>query len=348
MNQETLYNIVAKYIQNKHPTLYLGEGALCYDLLTPLCYMAMELYNRLDEVQKELNPVSASKEMLQVWAEPRIGKPQEATNTIVYISTTETITRSWIYNSTYTFNYVSTISPGVFSVQSTYLGAIPISLGETMTAEGDSTKIATISTILQRGQNEESTEVYRTRYIESFLVDSQAGMGTYYREQIQKHELVGITGINYLKCVNGRVQVSVLDTSLTSMSAEDIQTLLTYYTETKNIVPFGQTLIINTLGAYSFQIEVYYKGTALTEEIVRGYLEEKTKNTIIPNLMNSTSLRTSFTVADIRNDMISLFTEYGQIQSVRINSEETSTTEFILDEQYPVWEKITIISVENS
>lgn len=348
MNQDTLYNIIVKYLQNRHPTLYLGEGGLCYDLLTPLCYMAMELYNRLDEVQQELNPISASKEMLQVWAEPRIGKPQEATNTIVYLSTTETTSRSWIYNSTYTFNFVSTISEGIFSVQSTYFGSIPLSLGETMTAEGDSTKTAIISNILQRGKDAESIEVYRTRYIQSFLVDTQAGIGSYYREQIQKHELVGITGINYQKCVNGRVQVSVLDPSLTSMSAEDLQNLLTYYTETKNIVPFGQTLILNTLGSYSFQIEVYYKGTALTEEIVRGYLEEKTKNTIIPNLMNSTSLRTSFTVADIRNDMISLFTEYGQIQSVVINSKEIATTEFILDERYPVWEKITIISVENS
>lgn len=345
MNQETLYNIIVKYLQSKHPTLYLGEGGLCYDLLTPLCYMAMELYNRMDEVQQELNPVSASKEMLQVWAEPRIGKPQEATNTILYIYTTETTTRSWIYQDTYTFNYVTTIEENLYSVQSTYLGAISISVGDTLYEEEDSTKEATVRTILQRGQNEESVEVYRTRYLESFLVDSQAGMGAYYREQIQKHELVGITGINYKKCVGGNVQISVLNTSLTSMSDEGIQELLTYYTETNNIVPFGQTLEINTLTGYEFTIKVYCKGTALTVEIVRSYLEEKTKNTLIPNLMNSTSLRTSFTVADIRNDMISLFTEYGQIQSVLINSVETSSTEFLLDGQYPVWKEVKVVSV---
>ena len=345
MNQETLYNIILKYLQTKYPTLSLGEGSLCYDLVTPLCYMAMELYNRLDQVQQELNPVSASQEMLQVWAEPRIGKPKEATVTILYLQGTNVSFRSWIYQSSYTFNYVATISEELITVQSTYAGSIGMEVGDILTAEGDSTVQAKVTSFIQRGQDAENVEVYRTRYLQSFLVDTQAGLGAYYREKIQQHELVGITGINYLKCINGEVYVTLLNTSFTEMNAEDLQKVEYDFTTINNIVPFGQTLYLNTLGKYYFQITIQYKGTTLTEEVVRSYLEEKSRNTIIPNLMNSTQLRTSFTVADIRNDMISLFTEYGQIQSVIINTKDEPTDSFTLTEQYPVWETIIIEEV---
>lgn len=343
MNQQELYTYGISYLKEKRPNLDLSEGSISYDLLTPLSYMEAELYNHLDEIKNELNPIYAKEKMLEYWAEPRIGKRKEATKTRILVQGDDFSHRTWFYKDQ-TFTKIEEVEVTKAILEAENIGRINIQVGETLQAENSSSILVTVLEIQTIGSEEENIEVYRQRYINSLLVDSQIGLGTTYSQRIQAHEDVSVAIVDYLQSKNGEVNVFLLNAEYEMIT--NLEELNQYFTQTEPIVPFGQKLVLQALAKSEITVTISYSGNGLTPEVVLDYLRGLNRSYYIPNLAKTKDVTYTINNILLRNKMISDFTEYGIIDTVDLSILGITHENILLDHQYPVWVQVNILKKE--
>lgn len=335
MDQQELYTYGISFLKEKRPNLDTSEGSISYDLLTPLSYIGAELSNHLDDVKNELNPIYAKEQMLTYWAEPRIGKRKEAIKTKIKVEGENLNYRTWFFKEV-TFKKLDSSDIETATFEAENIGKVDIHVNDTLNAESDNTVTAKVIEIIDVGADEENIEVYRQRYINSLLVDSQIGLGTTYSSKIQEHEDVSVAIVDYPQSTNGQVNVYLLNSNYEYVT--NIEEISTYFTTTNPIVPFGQTLVLQSLEKQTISVTVNYDGRGLTEGILLQYLQNLNKSYYIPNLAKTQDVRYTIRNVILRNKMISDLTEYGNIESIVLKVLNTALEEILLDHQYPDWE----------
>lgn len=338
---EQLMDMLREKMLAIDPEFDFREGAVCYDLLSPLAYLMKNFYDTIEQMEKNLDVNQAPMEILKVWAKPRIGEPRDGTYTKVSLQGEDLDHEKWVLKRDNSYSFVREgEEKGIVICEQK--GYVELFEDDVVIPPEDLSITARIDKIINFGKEEETIEQYRRRYIQSQLVDAQAGLGTYYENQIAIHPKIGECGIDYGLSINGTVVVCTVNTNYEQMTTEEIAEIQNYFTtEPNNIVPIGQVLQIETATPINISVTLSIKNvkSELTEELVREKLESYRKDTIVPEMLRSRNLTYTIDIIQLRNELIAEYSTYGNIITLKLNDKEEDIQ---CNKTYPKWTTITI------
>lgn len=351
LTQQEILNIIQEEITKKYEDIDFREGSLVYDLTSPLAYVVEKIFSVLEDLDQKFNILTASEDILKIWATPRIGLKYPGTYTRILVTGNEVSDSQWALskNNNYTFSIETTNENGLVWLKADQIGYIPIGINDEVTSVNFLQK-ATITTI-ELGKDEETLENYRKRYIESLFIDSQNGTTTYIQNHIMEHPKVGYAGVDYVTSIGSTYLVTVYITGVDYLPITDdavITEIQNYYYNNRsnsntNIMPWGVGLHLVSVEKIDIAVQINIKNmiAGFTSEIVRNFLEELRKTIYVPNLFHTENLKTTIDIDDLRNRLASEFSEYGVISSILLN---TAMENIDLEKTVPNWTEISIQS----
>lgn len=241
------------------------EGSIVWDALSPHSIQLYELYFAMDGMLREMFGDTASREFLIRLAKDRGIKPYPATKAILkgeFNMDVPILSRFSLDTLNYTV--IEKISNGVFKLLCETDGEIGNSLfGSLIPIEyiGGLTSAA-LTELLIPGEDVESTESIRNRYLESFEALAYGGNRKDYMEKV--HELQGVGGIKAHRIREGiyNVKLVVLDSTYSTPSAtllDSLQTAIdpvTNHGEGLGIAPIGHTVLV--VGANELTVDINF------------------------------------------------------------------------------------------
>ena len=229
------------------------EGSIIWDALSPHTIQLYELYLAMEGMLREMFGDTASREFLIRLAKDRGITPYPATKAILKGEFNMDVPIGSRF-SLDTLNYTVTekVSFGVFKLECETTGAIGnSSFGSLIPIEYlDGLTSATLTELLIPGEDVESTESIRKRYLESFEALAYGGNRKDYMEKV--HELQGVGGVKAYRIREGiyNVKLVVLDSTYSAPSAtllDSLQTAIdpvTNHGEGLGIAPIGHTVLV--------------------------------------------------------------------------------------------------------
>ena len=268
------------------------EGSLIYNALAPAAAELLQMYMHLDDVITESFALTASRDYLIKRAAERGIEPKAETFAIRKgeFNTEVPVGARFSLNE---LNYIVTeqIQPGVYKLQCETAGAVGNrESGQLIPIEYiEGLKTAALTEVLIPGQDEEETEIFRERYLNSF--DSQAfgGNVTDYKEKVGYISGVGSVKVYPIWNGGGTVKLVILDSDFNVPSEVLIDRVQTIVDPTQNngegvgIAPIGH--VVTVIGAQAKQINVstnftYQDGYSFSdikqraEQILEDYYKE--------------------------------------------------------------------------
>ena len=250
ITQEQLLNQALEKVKND---VDKREGSIIWDALSPHTIQLYELYLAMDGMLREMFGDTASRDFLIRLSLDRGIVPYPATRAVL----------RGIFNidipigsrfSLDELNYVVNlkISEGVYRMQCETDGVIGnSSFGTLIPIEYiDGLTSAELVELLIPGEDEESTESLRKRYLESFEALAFGGNRKDYLEKV--HKLQGIGGVKVYRIREGiyNVKLVVMDANFDSPSPTLLETLQTAIDPVTNqgeglgLAPIGHTVLI--------------------------------------------------------------------------------------------------------
>lgn len=266
MYESITYESILKRMLDKIPdTFDKREGSVIYDAIAPAALELQLMYIELDVILNESFGDTASRTYLIKRAAERGLKPDAATYAILKGTFNIDVPIGYRF-SLDELNYTVTekISDGVFKLKCETAGTIGNSQLGTLVPIDDVKGLttATLTEVLIPGEDEEETEAFRTRYLNSF--DSQAYGGNIadYKEKVNK--INGVGGVKVYPVWNGggTVKLVIINSEYKVPSIEMITTVQTAVDPVTNsgkgvgVAPIGHTVTVEGVSAQTINIDL--------------------------------------------------------------------------------------------
>lgn len=266
MHENMTYEVILQRMLDKVPnTIDKREGSIIYDALAPAAMELQLAYIELDVILNETFADTASREYLIKRALERGLQPEAATYAIARGEFNINVPIGSRY-SLDDLNYVVTekISDGVFRLQCETVGTegnshtgslIPIDYI-------DGLQTAELTEILIPGEDEEETEVFRQRYLNSFDNQAYGGNIADYKEKTKK--IQGVGGVKVYPVWNGggTVKLVIINSEWQTPTAEMIDTVQTIIDPIPNqgegigVAPIGHIVTVEGVNEEAVNIEL--------------------------------------------------------------------------------------------
>ena len=287
MYEEITYESILQRMLARVPSsIDKREGSIIYDALAPAAAELSQLYMELDVVLNETFADTAHRQYLVMRAQERGISPYPATNAEVKaVFNVAVPLGSRFAKEELTYVVTELLSDTDHSYRlacetagseaNYHLGALtPLSVVEGLTT-------GEITEVLIPGEDEEDTEEFRSRYLNSFTSQAFGGNVADYKEKV--NALPGVGGVKVYPVWNGggTVKVVIVDSDYKSPSQElvsQVQTALDPVTnqgEGLGIAPIGHVVTVEAAGEEEVDIEMtitYESGWSYTE--LAPYVEE--------------------------------------------------------------------------
>ena len=212
------YEVILQRMLNRIPdNMDKREGSIIYDALAPAARELADLYAEFGEIETESYADTASREYLIKRAAERGITPHPATNAIVkgvFTPTDIEIPIGTRFNSD-NLNYIviSKIQGGQYQLQCETEGTVGNGFSTTLIPIDyvDGLETAQISEVLIPGEDEEDTEMLRSRYFESFDTKAFGGNKTDYVQKTNEIDGVGSTKVTPVWNGGGTVLLTILN-----------------------------------------------------------------------------------------------------------------------------------------
>lgn len=220
------YNLLLERMLERVPDSFdKREGSVIYDALSPAAMELMKLYIELERVLNESFADTASREFLIRRCKERGIYPKAATNAVLrglFVPESVNVegTRFNIGEINYTVG--EKISDGVYRVICESIGAVGNRyLGDMLPIDYvDGLNSARLIEVLIPGEDEESTEALRARYLDSFEKKAFGGNVQDYTEKTLAIAGVGAVKVTPVWDGGGTVLLTILDSELNAPSSE--------------------------------------------------------------------------------------------------------------------------------
>lgn len=269
------------------------EGSIIYDALAPAAVELQLMYIELDVIMNESFADTASREYLIRRASERGITPEPATNAILKgVFTPSTVDVVGKRFSCGELNYIAIekITDGEYQMQCETVGVggnanfgqmIPIEYVEGL-------ETAELTEILIPGEDEEDTEVFRTRYFNSFELQPFGGNIADYKQKTNAIKGVGSTKVTPVWNGGGTVLLTIVNSNFESASEELIESVQETIDPTqdasgKGLAPIGHIVTVKSAEEVSVNVtttityDSNYSFDVLKtqiEEVIENYLSE--------------------------------------------------------------------------
>lgn len=200
------------------------EGGIIYDALAPAIIEIAVIYQMLDEMIKECFGSTATREFLMLRALERGITPYEASKAVLKIETTpasvEIPIGTRFSHETYFYTITEYMGDGIYraecdekgTIGNRYLGSL-IAVNHVPGLTG-----AAITEVLIPGEDEEETEAFRKRYLESFESEAFGGNIDDYKEKVNK--IAGVGGVKVFPHTNASDEQMPMHVKLVIINSE--------------------------------------------------------------------------------------------------------------------------------
>lgn len=289
------YEVILQRMLNRIPdNMDKREGSIIYDALAPAARELADLYAEFGEIETESYADTASGEYLIKRAAERGITPHPATNAIVkgvFTPTDIEIPIGTRFNSDNS-NYIviSKIQGGQYQLQCETEGTVGNGFSTTLIPIDyvDGLETAQISEVLIPGEDEEDTEMLRSRYFESFDTKAFGGNKTDYVQKTNEIDGVGSTKVTPVWNGGGTVKLTILNSDFGKASNTLIETVQNIIDPEQDgngigIAPIGHIVTVDT----AEEVLIYVKATltfasgytfnslkSQIEDVIKEYLLE--------------------------------------------------------------------------
>lgn len=264
------------------------EGSIIYDAIAPAAVELQLMYLELDDVLKQTFADTADREFLILRAKERGLSPKSATYGILKGEFNIDVPIGSRFSCD-DLNYIAIekISDGVFKMQCETIGTVGNStFGDLIPIDYiNGLQTAKLKEILIPGEDEEDTESFRKRYLDSF--DAQAFGGNVADYKAKTNAINGVGGVKVTPIWNGggTVKLTIINSEFESPTVQLIETIQTEIDPTVNqgtgvgLAPIGHTVtvegvsekIINVASSFTFK-------AGYTLETALPYLQSALEN----------------------------------------------------------------------
>lgn len=291
--------LMNRMLANVPDTVDKREGSIIYDAVVPVALEAAQIYIEADVILNETFADTASRPSLIKRAKERGLTPDEASYAIAKGEFNINVPIGSRY-SLDNLNYVITekISDGIFKLQCETAGTegnshtgtlIPIDYIQGL-------QTAELTEILIPAEDEEETEVFRTRYLNSFDNQAYGGNIADYKEKVKK--IQGVGGVKVYPVWNGggTVKLVIINSEWETPTAEMLDTAQTIIDPIPNqgeglgVAPIGHTVTVEGVTDDPIDIELN-----LT---LQGDLEFEDLRSVIEDVIDSYFLELNQTWED--------------------------------------------------
>ena len=266
MYENITYEDILKRMLDRVPNnIDKREGSIIYDALAPAALELQLMYIELDTIMNESFADTASRKYLIKRAEERGITPEPATNAIlkgVFTPTTVNVLGKRFSYGELNYIAIEKITDGEYKMQCETIGVdgnanfgqmIPIEYVEGL-------ETAELTEILIPGENEEDTEVFRERYLESFELQAFGGNVADYKKKT--NTINGVGGVKVTPTWNGggTVKLTIINSEFKVPSNELIEVVqneidpVGHSGEGMGIAPIGH--VVTVFGVKSKTINV--------------------------------------------------------------------------------------------
>lgn len=256
-------DIVSRMLSNVPSNVDKREGSLIYNAVAPAAVELKQMYIELDVILQETYAVTASREYLIKRAAERGLSPEPATKAILKgVFNIDVPIGSRFTIDNFVFETIEQITTGEFRMQALNTGSAQNSAIGTIvpTSYIAGLTSAELTEVLIPGEDEEDTEVFRSRYLNSF--ESQA-FGGNVADYIAKTNLLdGVGGTKAIRTPSGggTVGVTIIDSTYgvpSSTLIDDVQTALDPIAnggDGLGIAPIGHVVTVDGVTAFTVNI----------------------------------------------------------------------------------------------
>lgn len=266
MYEHITFEVLMNRMLAKVPdTVDKREGSIIYDAVVPVALEAAQIYIEADVILNETFADTASRPNLIKRAKERGLTPDEASYAIAKGEFNINVPIGSRY-SLDNLNYVITekISDGIFKLQCETSGSegnshtgtlIPIDYIQGL-------QTAELTEILIPAEDEEETEDFRTRYLNSFDNQAYGGNIADYKEKVKK--IQGVGGVKVYPVWNGggTVKLVIINSEWETPTAEMLDIVQTIIDPIPNqgeglgVAPIGHTVTVEGVTAEPIDIEL--------------------------------------------------------------------------------------------
>lgn len=258
MFEDRTFEMLLERMKNKiSPKIDKREGAVIYDALAPAALEFQNGYIEMDVILRESFGDTASREWLILRAKERNLYPNKATKTILRGEFTPTSLEipigSFFTLEDLKYEVIEKIYDGNYKVECTTAGEIGNRyFGNLIPVDYIAgLETAQLTEILIYGEDEEETEAFRKRYLNSFKTKSFAGNKKDYMDLTNSISGVGATKVTRTWQGGGTVKLTILSSHFTK--ASDVLIELVQNTidpkqdgEGDGLAPIGHVVTVDT------------------------------------------------------------------------------------------------------
>lgn len=341
MTKEQAMEMVRNLMLEYQPNMNLSEGSLCYDLISPLAYVYQGYQVALEDYMENFDLTNADLSHLRLWATSRIGEPKKATPTTLLIQSTDGSPlegTQWIL-STMNYSFVKTEAKTTnqIYIQSTLSGISPIRFSKGLHLQSEKKEVAEVVEVVSYGTNEENAESYRRRYLSSFLMPMQAGLGSYYKERFQDYSYVGYAAVDYPQSqLQEKVVVVAISPDFKTLTEEERHHILSHFVEEEEIVPLGQSLEVTSIPEMTFYLKIQMNSSStIPLKLIQEYLSRLNQEVYLFQEFNSKTLSFTISYLELATKLKSQFSEYGVMEDIFLNNKKENLN---VNHVIPKWE----------
>lgn len=269
MYEEMTYETILSNALTKVPAeIDKREGSMIYTALAPACAELAQLYLELELILNETFADTASRDYLVRRALERGLKPKEATYAVVRGEFNIDIPAGSRYSlDKFTYIVKKKLSDGVYELECEVLGSVPNgSIGKLIPIEYvEGLETALITEILIPGEDEEDTEIFRKRYLDSFDAQAFGGNRADYKAKVLSLDGVGAVKVYRATKVSGEesggnVKLVILNSAYSKPSEALVESVQSTIDPTANggdglgLAPLWH--LVNVKGADEFVINI--------------------------------------------------------------------------------------------
>jgi uncharacterized phage protein gp47/JayE len=293
----TFENILARMLDRVPDDMDKREGSVIYDALAPAAVELQLMYIELDEMLNQCFADTADRTWLVMRARERGLEPYGATAAVLKgeFDPEEAEVEGKRFNLD-KLNYMvgETLDGGGRAVYCETVGAEGnLHLGTMTPLEYiDGLKSAKLTGIITAGRDEEDTEVFRQRYLESLNAQAFGGNIADYRQKVkalnEQEEITSLGGIGQVRvyCADewnggGTVKIVIANSSQESCTPALISAVQEYIDPISGkgigIAPVGHIVTVGTVGGQCLDVEVKLRvSDGYNAKLLRPYIKKVT------------------------------------------------------------------------
>lgn len=268
----TYDQIMSRMLDRVPDTLDKREGSVIYTALAPAAVELQNMYIELDVILNESYADTASRDALIKMAAVRGISPKSASAAILKGEFNIDIPEGSRFSlDSYNYQAISKMGDHIYRMQCETPGTAPNGkLGDLIPIDYiDGLAYAKLTELLIPGEDEEDTDSFRVRYLESYNSAAFGGNIADYKENVLS--LPGVGGVKVYPTWNGggTVKLVILDAEYKAASGELVSSVQTAIDPTQNsgqglgLAPIGHTVTVQAAKTTTINIStsiVYEKG----------------------------------------------------------------------------------------